>query len=544
MASGVLIATGFVRIDADTNPALKAVQSLGALGASALNTAILPVAAAVTAGVGAMTATLASAGAAAGAFGAAVIPQFQKIQESGEKLEQAEEAQEKATLAKTHAQKLARDMGVKYGQQIKITSNMSAEAKAKAQEYNRALSGVTTATETARKSQAIYDEKMAAMTPATRETAKSFQGLKDDIEKWSDSLSGTTMPLFTAGIEKIRDILPKLSPFVRIATREIKEFTAGFGEGQAGRVFREFGDNLRGNAGSALGNFLTSIRNITVGVVGMINAFMPMQSEVSGGLVELTQRFADFGAGLGESEGFATFMERARGAVPAMRDIGAAIGDVVSAAGPMSGFGLIVLQTFAQIVSAIPTPVLKLLVPAILAVNAGMKLYALYQTAAATATWLFTTSVTANTGTVYTSRAVMIVHRIALLGTAAATAAATAATWLQTTALRVAQAAMLAFRYALVAVRLAVVLTTTAFRVLAVAMINNPIGLVLLALVALGAAFVLLWKRSETFRNIVKGAWEGIKVAAQAVAAWFMGTLVPFFKSVWDGIYKWYIQPL
>lgn len=56
----------------------------------------------------------------------------------------------------------------------------------------------------------------------------------------------------------------------------------------------------------------------------------------------------------------------------------------------------------------------------------------------------------------------------------------------------------------------------------------NPITLVVIALVALGAAIVIAWKRSETFRNIVMGAWEGIKTAA--VAAW-----TGFIKPAVDG---------
>lgn len=46
----------------------------------------------------------------------------------------------------------------------------------------------------------------------------------------------------------------------------------------------------------------------------------------------------------------------------------------------------------------------------------------------------------------------------------------------------------------------------------------NPIGLVVTALVALGAAFVVAYKKSETFRTIVDAAWAGIKAAAQT--AW------------------------
>ncbi len=68
------------------------------------------------------------------------------------------------------------------------------------------------------------------------------------------------------------------------------------------------------------------------------------------------------------------------------------------------------------------------------------------------------------------------------------------------------------------------------------AMNANPISIIIIALIALGAAFVVLWKKSETFRKIVKGAWEGIKKAALAVWHWMKNTLWPGIKKVWDWI--------
>ncbi|WP_263251637.1 phage tail tape measure protein [Saccharopolyspora rosea] len=47
------------------------------------------------------------------------------------------------------------------------------------------------------------------------------------------------------------------------------------------------------------------------------------------------------------------------------------------------------------------------------------------------------------------------------------------------------------------------------------AMSANPLGLVIAAVVALGAVLVYAWNNSETFRNIVVGAWNGIAAAAQ-----------------------------
>ncbi|QXJ19607.1 phage tail tape measure protein [Actinomadura graeca] len=60
-------------------------------------------------------------------------------------------------------------------------------------------------------------------------------------------------------------------------------------------------------------------------------------------------------------------------------------------------------------------------------------------------------------------------------------------------------------------VRLAVLSWTAAQWLLNAAMSANPVGLVVLALVALGAALVVAWTRSETFRAIVMAVWNAIK---------------------------------
>jgi hypothetical protein len=72
--------------------------------------------------------------------------------------------------------------------------------------------------------------------------------------------------------------------------------------------------------------------------------------------------------------------------------------------------------------------------------------------------------------------------------------------------------------------------------VLNAALDANPIGLVVLAIAALVAIFVVAWKHSETFRNIVIGTWNGIKKVAESVGGWFVNTLWPWIKGVGDKI--------
>lgn len=78
--------------------------------------------------------------------------------------------------------------------------------------------------------------------------------------------------------------------------------------------------------------------------------------------------------------------------------------------------------------------------------------------------------------------------------------------------------AMKVYEAGAIAVRAATAAWTAAQWLLNAALNANPIGIVILALVALGAALVVLWTKSETFRNIVTGTWNAIK--ATTVTVW------------------------
>lgn len=68
------------------------------------------------------------------------------------------------------------------------------------------------------------------------------------------------------------------------------------------------------------------------------------------------------------------------------------------------------------------------------------------------------------------------------------------------------------------------------------AMSANPIGLVVIAIVLLVAIFIVAWKKSETFRNIVKGAFQVVWDFVKKVGAWFKDTLWPWLKGVFDKV--------
>ena len=63
----------------------------------------------------------------------------------------------------------------------------------------------------------------------------------------------------------------------------------------------------------------------------------------------------------------------------------------------------------------------------------------------------------------------------------------------------------------------------------------NPIGIVIIALTALGVGLAIAWNKSETFRKIVTAAWDGIKFAAAVVTDWFTKTALPGLAGFWEG---------
>jgi hypothetical protein len=72
----------------------------------------------------------------------------------------------------------------------------------------------------------------------------------------------------------------------------------------------------------------------------------------------------------------------------------------------------------------------------------------------------------------------------------------------------------------------------TAMVAVNVALAANPIGIVVIALAALGVALVVAYKKSETFRKIVDGAWQVVKTGATSAANAIKGVVVPAFNAI------------
>lgn len=103
-------------------------------------------------------------------------------------------------------------------------------------------------------------------------------------------------------------------------------------------------------------------------------------------------------------------------------------------------------------------------------------------------------------------------------------------------------AALLAFKSGTIAVKAlsaATKIQTGVQAALNAVMNANPIGLIILAITALVAAFMLLWKNCEGFRNFWINLWENIKKAFSSFVSWISNAcknIGKFFSNLWSGV--------
>lgn len=103
-------------------------------------------------------------------------------------------------------------------------------------------------------------------------------------------------------------------------------------------------------------------------------------------------------------------------------------------------------------------------------------------------------------------------------------------------------AALIALKAGQIAAATATGIVTAAQWLWNVAMYANPIGLIILAIVAFVAVIVLLWTHSEGFRKFFIGMWDHIWTFLKMIGHWFANDFAGFFVNAWhviENAFKW-----
>jgi SLT domain-containing protein/phage-related protein len=329
------------------------------------------------------------------------------------------------------------------------------------------------AAETQSASLTKVDDAMKALSPAGKTFALFLFSLRHRFDELKATAQEGLLPGVQQGIQSLLPLLPTLNRIVGNAAQAMGDLFAQAGKALTSPFWQDFFNMIANTVGPNLKMFGGLLLNLGQGFAGLLMAFQPLNAQLGAGLLNLSQRFAEFGAGASKSGGFQAFIAYVQQVGPqiiaTIRSVATTIGRIVVALAPIGPIVLASIGFLADTINRVPIDALRVLAVAIGGLVIGFRLFS-------------------------------------------------AAVWLVN-----------------------------------IAMNANPISLIVIGLVALGAALVIAYQHSETFRNVVNAAWAGIKAAAAAtwtflqgvfstLGGWLDGIKTAFaafggvVSSVWGGV--------
>ncbi|MGI5247767.1 hypothetical protein [Dactylosporangium sp. CA-139066] len=263
-------------------------------------------------------------------------------------------------------------------------------------------------------------DAMANLPVSAQSFARFLFGLQPRLQQLQATAADGILPGAQQSIETLLPYFGSLNAFVGNVAG-----TVGTLEVRAARTFtnpfwRQFFGFLASEASPSLIKLYDASINVGEGFAHILLEFAPVQRQVGGGLVTLSERFRDWSRTIDQNQGFQGFIRYAQTEGPrVIQTIGAIVtagAHVVQAYAPIGSVVVTELRILAEVIDAIPVPVVTALAVAITAyrtaalvtagtqalLNSGlltgiarMITYGTVTTTTATATGTLTTATTA-----------------------------------------------------------------------------------------------------------------------------------------------------
>ncbi|MFD8117098.1 transglycosylase SLT domain-containing protein [Streptomyces microflavus] len=333
-----------------------------------------------------------------------------------------------------------------------------------------------------RDAQKAYDAALRSMTPAQKAFIQSIDGLTAAWQKFITQTQDKSLGIASTVLGGLAVAVGKLKPLfdaVEPSMRKVGEALAGWLKGDG---FERFIQVVIQNGVPALQALMNAGRSMATVLGEAFRAFAPMGAELANSLARGAAELAKWS----QEGGFQRFLAEARTNTPAVREMLEALWEafknIMTAMKDLAPLSLALVTALAKIVAALPPGVIAAMAQAFVA-------------------W-----------------------KVAVLGMMVITAVAHA---------------FGAFVTAIGLVVKAIAAVKLAWLALQLAFIASPVGVVIAAIVALAAIFVVLWNKCEWFRNFWKMLWDGIKLVASAVWQWMQttwDTVTNAFVTAWQAV--------
>lgn len=220
-----------------------------------------------------------------------------------------------------------------------------ADASKASTEYTTALREHGTGSKEALTAEKAMTDSMKKLPPATREAAAALSLVKEEYVDWGKALAADTMPVAVKSFSMFTGLFEGLTPVVKASSVELDRMMTVLAGGTQTKGFEQFMDKLANWSGGAL-------RSATNGIVSFSRALST-------------------GTGSGP---ISEFMEYARVNGPlvgeTLRNLGQALGRLISAASEVGVGMLTVVNAFAALIANTPTEVITTLLQMVIAFKA------------------------------------------------------------------------------------------------------------------------------------------------------------------------------
>lgn len=198
---------------------------------------------------------------------------------------------------------------------------------------------------------------LAEVGPAGAEFAEFLSGLAPALDEVQNVARGGMFPGLQEGIENLLPLLPQVERIVGNIAEALGGLAADAGDALSSERFEAFFDYIETDAGPTLDDFGRATGNVVEGLANLMVAFAPLSRDFSGGLEDMTRSFAEWTAGLSETEGFQEFVAYVRQSGPQVIDLLGSLGNalvgIAQAAAPFGQAVVPALTALADILGAI-----------------------------------------------------------------------------------------------------------------------------------------------------------------------------------------------
>jgi hypothetical protein len=199
--------------------------------------------------------------------------------------------------------------------------------------------------------------KLDQLGPAGQNFVVFLDKLGPKLHQLQDTAEAGFLPGLQSGISQVMQSFPAINSLVDDLSTTLGGLADEAGHAFQSPFWQGFLQTFSANASTELAKFAEGIGNITTGLAGMFEAFLPASTDFTSHLLTMSQNFSQWGQTLSQNQGFQDFITYLRdngpNAAAALGAIADAFISIIQAGAPVGAIVLPIITDLAKALSAI-----------------------------------------------------------------------------------------------------------------------------------------------------------------------------------------------